>query len=215
MTRTEFFPSAFGPPSSERRGGFTLIELMVVVAIITMVTFLIIPSLGGYLRVSINSAVRDMGGVIKDSYNSAMATGRVHRIAYNFKEGTYWVESGPANALLDTAESLEKEERRKRLLKPTQKEAPQSAFAMDKSVTRKKLSLPQGVKFEDVVTGQQKDPLVEGVAYTHFFPHGLAEQTLVHLMDGANHKVTLVISPVSGTTDVYDRYVSLQEAFPN
>ena len=181
-------------------------------AIIALIMAIALPSVMSYFRVSINSAVREMASTIKETYNSAVVTGKVHRLVYDFKEKDYWVESGPATALLDTKESREKEERKRRFSKLSDAPPP-SPFGMESSVTRRKIKLPAGVTFEDVLTMQSKDPITEGTAYTHFFPHGMTEQTIVHLMDESHHHVSLVISPIVGTTDVYDRYVSGDEAF--
>jgi hypothetical protein len=112
---------------------------------------------------------------------------------------------------MDTAESKEREARRRKLTK--EDEAPKSEFALDRSVTRSKQSLPRGVTFEDVSTQASADPIAEGIAYTHIFPHGLAEQTLIHLTDDSRKRISLVISPLVGRTDLYERYITPDEAF--
>ena len=192
--------------------GFTLIEIMLVLMIISLIVAMAAPSIGSYFQVSISSAGRELASVIKETYNTTMVTGRVHRVAYDFKDGTYWAESGPADALLETKESKEKEARKKRFLKEGEaKSSP--GFSMEKGITRKKISLPVGVKFEDLITQLSNEPITEGIAYTHFFPHGMVEQTLIHLKDSSKHQFSLVILPVSGKTDLYERYIDTREAF--
>src|SRR4051794_36439642 len=88
--------------------------MMVVVGIIMLITAMAMPSISGYFQLSLSSATRDLATTIKEAYNSTVVTGRVHRIAYDLTNNSYWVESGPPDALLDTKESKEKEERRKR-----------------------------------------------------------------------------------------------------
>ena len=86
-------------------------------------------------------------------------------------------------------------------------------FQMDTTVTRKKISLPRGVSYEDVITEERADPIIEGIAYSHFFPRGLTEQTIIHLQDTSQHHASLVITPLLGMTELYDRYIKRDEAF--
>jgi hypothetical protein len=174
---------------------------------------MVIPSVSSYFQVSLNSATRDIASIVKESYNSTVLTGRVYRVAYDFKKAQYWSESGPPNVLLDTEASKKKAEDRARHSKPDENPGDTSSFTMDKTITRKKIDLPRGVTYEDVLTEQSKDPIKDGMAYTHFFPQGMTEQTIIHLVDGSNHHVSLVISPLVGKSDVYDRYVTSEEVF--
>ncbi len=188
---------------ASRVGGFTLIELMIVVALIALISAVTLPSLSSQMRISMNSATRELAGLIKETYNASQMTGKVHRIAYDLKKQEFWVESGPLGTLLETEESRTKAERRRRFMKEEdiEKEANSSGFALDKAITRKKLSLPRGVEFIDLTTeADLQNPIKTGMAYTHFFPHGLAEQTVIHLTDSSKNKSTLVISAVLGRT---------------
>lgn len=198
------------PPSAVKSGGFTLIELLVVIALIALIGAFMLPSVSSSFKLSLNSTTREVAAIVRESYNSAIMTGKVHRIVYDFKAGEYWVESGPNTVLLDTAETKEKEERRKRFAKPGDKPPP-SQFSLERSVTRKKLSLPRGVEFEDVLTEQSPEPIKEGIAYTHFFPHGISERTIIHLKDTSNHQISLIVSPLVGRTKLVERYVKEDE----
>ncbi len=192
--------------------GFTLIELLVVVALIGLVSLFALPSVGNFFKLSLNTTTRELASLVKETYNSTAMTGKVHRLAYDINEGTYWVESGPNTVLLDTTDSHEKEERRKRFSK-TSEQAPPSEFSLEKSITRKKLTLPRGVAFEDVITEQSKDPITRGLVYTHFFPHGLTEQTIIHIKDNSGHQITLAIAPLIGRTQLFERYVKREEVY--
>lgn len=192
-------------------GGFSLIELIVVVALISLISVFALPSITSYFQVSINSATRELASTVKETYNSAVITGKVHRLAYDLKSNSYWAESAKGDVLVDTKETLEKAERRKRMSKSD--EAPASAFELEKTVTRRKISLPRGVLIEDVITQQSKEPIIDGMAYTHIFPHGITEQTMIHLKDTSNHRATLVLTPLIGQTDFYGRYVTPEEVF--
>ena len=193
--------------------GLTLVELLVVVALIALIAAIALPSVGGYLKLSVNTAAREISSTVKETYNSTAMTGKVHRLVYDLDAQEYWVESGPSTALLDTQESKEKEERKRRFAKPGEKDPKEDLFKLEKGVTRKKMSLPRGVVFEDVLTEGAKEPFSSGKAYTHFFPHGITEQTLIHLKDNSKHQTTLVISPLIGRTQVVDRYLKDREVY--
>jgi general secretion pathway protein H len=198
---------------SFRQSGFSLIELIVVIAIITLISIFAIPGLSSYFQVSLNSATRDIASSIKEAYNSTVVSRRVHRMAFDLEKNEFWVESGPANLLLDTKESREKAEHRRKLSTEIEANKQESPFQIEKTITRKKLALPRGVVFEDVITQQSSEPITTGKAYSHFFPNGLSEQTLIHLTDQSKHRITLAISALLGQTDLYDRYATANEIF--
>src|ERR1700761_2738418 len=95
--------------------GFTLIELMVVVALIALISVMALPSISSYFQVSLNSATREVAATVREAYNATLVTGKLHRIVYDLKQGQYWVEQGPNGAVLETKQSREREELKKRL----------------------------------------------------------------------------------------------------
>lgn len=196
-----------------RSDGFTLIEVLVVLGIIAMMSIFALPSLTGYFQLSLSAAARELSTTVKEAYNASILTGKVYRLAYDLETSEYWVESGPAGALLDTDESRKKDERRKKFSDKDKAKNLSTGYSLDRTITRKKMGLPRGVVYEDVVTEQSKDPILKGQAATHFFPHGLTEQTIIHLKDNANHHSSLVIQSISGSSFSYDRYVKGDEAF--
>lgn len=196
--------------SAVKTAGFTLIEMLVVLAIIVLMMMLVLPSITSYFQLSLNSANRELATTIRQAYNAALLTGNVYRVAYDLKEQQYWVEYGPPNELLSTKESIEKEKRRKRIAGNTEGKT-KSNFSMDTEITRKKTKLPAGVEFQDIITEESPEPFTEGQAFTHFFPHGVGEQTIIHLKDSSKHHATLSIEPLLGKTDAYDRYVEKRE----
>lgn len=184
-------------------------EIMIVIAIISLVGVIVIPQATSFTRVSLEAATREMSSTIKEAYNDTILTGRVHRMAYDIKKNEYWVESGPPTALLDTKESKAREERRKKFMgNKADDDSQVSSFQIEKTVTRKKVSLPTGVAFEDIISQQFQEPITEGTAYSHFFPQGLTEKTIIHLKNNSDQHFSLVIAPIIGSTEVYQRYVS-------
>lgn len=196
--------------------GFTLVELLVVVALMALIGTMAIPSISSVFKLSLGSTTRDIATTVRHAYNAALMTKKVHRLVYDLKEHRYWVEVGPQQLLMDTEESRARSARAKKFGSKQEaaegKDENAPTFSLASYVTRKKNDLPRGVELEDVTTEQTKDPITEGLAYTHFFPHGIIEQTVIHLKDTSNHKATLVIAPIVGRTKVIERYVPSAEA---
>lgn len=209
---------AFGPIFQQKKTndeGFSLVELLVVVALMALIGTMAIPSISSVFKLSLGSTTRDIATTVRHAYNAALMTKKVHRLVFDLKEHRYWVEVGPQQLLMDTEESRARSERIRKFASPTEdddKKENAPSFSLASYVTRKKNELPRGVQFEDVTTEQTKEPITEGFAYTHFFPHGIIEQTVIHLMDTSNHKATLVVAPIVGRTKVIERYVPSKEA---
>jgi prepilin-type N-terminal cleavage/methylation domain-containing protein len=198
--------------STGKDHGFTLVELLVVVALIGLIGAFALPSVTNFFKLSLNSTTREMASVIKEAYNSTAITGRIHRLVLDMKENQYWVEAAMGDVLLDTDESRQKEQRRTRFQRSDAKPK-DSPFQLARGVTRKKISLPRGVTFEDVIPEWSNEPLVDTVTYAHFFPHGISEQAIIHLKDTSDHKVTLVITPLLGRTKLTERYLRREEVY--
>lgn len=200
--------------SSTRLGvsGFTLTEILVVLALIVLASAVAIPTISSYFRASLDSVSRTLASTIRDGYNSTIVTGNIHRLVYDIDKGQYWVESGGPGVLLDSANSQERKAQQK---KWARSDAPEEAspFKLEKSVTRGKANLPSGIKFESIKTEQSPTALTTGIATTHFFPQGTTEQTLIVLTDSSDRKQTLAISATVGKTRVLKGAVGEREAF--
>jgi hypothetical protein len=191
---------------------------MVVVALMGLIAAMAIPSLSNVFKISLGSATRDLATTVRYAYNAAMMTKKVHRLVYDIEHQRYWVEVGPQNLLMDTEETRAKAERARKfgskLTEEEEKKLKESepSFSLATYVTRKKTDLARGVEFVDVKTEAAKEPVKDGLVYTHFFPHGIIEQTVIHLKDNSNHQSTLIIAPTVGRTRVIERFVPIEEA---
>ncbi len=197
--------------SAKQTAGFSLIEMLVVVSIIALMMGLMLPSMTTFFELSIETTGRTLSSTIQQAYNAAAITGNVYRLAYDLDNEQYWVEYGPPFTLLETKESLERKERRERFQTDKPKDVP--TFTQDKTITRTKVSLPRGVLFKDIESEQSDKPITQGLAYAHYFPHGLSEQSVVHFQDTSNHTRSLITQSLLGTTDWSYEYVSRKKAF--
>jgi prepilin-type N-terminal cleavage/methylation domain-containing protein len=75
--------------------GFTLIEIILVLALIGAVAGVIIPNLTLSIDSQMSSSLRSLTGQIRSAYDDAIFTGRLHRMVFDMKTGEYWVEQAP------------------------------------------------------------------------------------------------------------------------
>src|SRR5580704_12842300 len=81
-------------PSSQRSpGGFTLIELMVVITIIGIMTALMIPEMkGSFQDALLRSTGRELINVFDLTYSRAVSLNQLRRVRLDEKSGRYMVE---------------------------------------------------------------------------------------------------------------------------
>jgi prepilin-type N-terminal cleavage/methylation domain-containing protein len=199
----------------KHQDGFSLIELLIVVAILGLVGMIAIPSISNTFRFSVQSTAREIATLIKDTANSAQITGRVHRIAYDLKTNQYWVESSGETTLLKSDESKEKEKETHSFFsnKEEDENKKNGGFHMENLLTKKKRALAIGVMFKDVSTEQSDEPIVEGMAYTHIFPQGMSEKSVIHLIDTSKNETSLIVTNLLGRCQVEGRYIDAKEVF--
>lgn len=200
------------PTSRNRGNGFTLIEILIVIALIGLIMSVAVPNITLALKVNISNTSRELATTIKAAYDESVLRGTVHRIAFDMEKQEYWVEQGDRDFLLSRGEQVEAERRKlDRMTEAEKKEYLKDPFSMARTITKNKKSLPTGVKFSDILNARSKDPQTSGVIYAHFFPHGFVEKLVIHLQDRYDRKNTLIVNSVNGKTRVFERFVKDEE----
>lgn len=167
----------------KNNGGFTLLEIIVVIFILGLIAVLAYPSLQTLAEDGLSTASRRLAGTVQYLYHQAMATRQVHRLSYDFAENAFRVQVvGPNGVLAAPASSV-----------PS------------------RVSLPPGVGFKDIVSLRQ-GKVAQGEVFTHFFPSGLVERTVIHLADEDQNVLTLDIHPLTGRVSIYEGYVDVEDS---
>jgi len=79
------------PPRSPT-GGFTLIEIMVVIAIVGLMVGGAIKGLRSLRRTDLREATTHLSGAVRYLFDRASTTGKVHRLVIDLETGKYWAE---------------------------------------------------------------------------------------------------------------------------
>jgi prepilin-type N-terminal cleavage/methylation domain-containing protein len=169
-------------PHRRARRGFTLLELLIVLTIVAVVVGIGLPRFESVFDVRIKSAVRKLIGTVRFTFAESAIKKGYYRLFYNLDEQRYYIRR-----LAATGEFLQED----------------ASLVQDET-------LPEGISFIDVVTlhGGKED---KGEAFTQFFPNGFAERTVIHLKDDYGAQYTLLIQPLTGRVEVFDRYVDFTE----
>ncbi|MBI4402711.1 MAG: prepilin-type N-terminal cleavage/methylation domain-containing protein [Deltaproteobacteria bacterium] len=187
--------------------GFTLIEILIVLAIITLIMSVGLPALERVTYQRLNSTTRRFVGTIREIRNDAILLNTVHRLAINFDEKSWWVESQKEFKLLQDSEQEVTKAGRK------SKEPPPSNFVIEKKYSSKPIALPDGVVFDGVL--KERGGLTkEGTAYIHFFPNGFNDFSILYLnkegSKGAGY--SLVLRPTAGKAEIHAEKITSFEA---
>ncbi len=194
------------------RQGFTLIEVLIVLTIIALVVAIGAPRLARSFGSPIKTVTRNMVMLTKQLHNTAKLKNKTFRIVIQFEDpekktgSQFFVESASHGQLIQ----MDADDKYKSK-KDKEKEAESSPFTADASVMKRPISLPRGVKFSSVEIEDFEKPITEGKAYIHFFPQGLIQRSIIHLTDGKDRNISLIINPLTGRTDVEGSIVTLQD----
>src|SRR5581483_7108110 len=74
------------------RGGFTLLELLAVVALLGLVLFVVVPKLDNITPgARLKAAARKIGSTMELAQGQAIATGKEYTLAYDLNKGMFWI----------------------------------------------------------------------------------------------------------------------------
>lgn len=204
--------------------GFTLIEIAVAIMLIAILLAVAIPAFDSYSGADVRGAAAKIAAIERACEGESGIKNVTLRVTYDLDHGGFWVEAYPGiYQIASTARDLDRvrdeeakkaeEEKRKKELESRfseKSEADDQAAAPAPKFVPVALdfvepdTLPRGVRFKGVRTPQFKQEIKDGKAYTHFFPNGWAEHTLVYLEDKHGNEVTLETDPLSGKVVVWD-----------
>ncbi len=161
---------------SSNQAGFTLIELALVVLLLGLMASLGLPLISGFEPNRLDSTARRLAGTVKYLYNEAAMTGMEHRLTFEMDDNSYRAEQVNRSGELEP------------LL----------------GVGAKK-KLKDGVQFASIYQPQRGEQK-EGEMTTALLPGGWMEETIIHLQDEKEHKLTLRLVPLTGLTEIYEGY---------
>jgi len=174
----------YGPLGHRKAKGFTLIELVVSMAIGLLVISLVTMAITNIRRADLKASSGMMAGAMRYLYNLAVINNTPYRLVIDMDAGKFWGEEmdtdDPCKRYLPAPgeELLGGEEQR---IGADEDAPPATAYKKPKDNLLSERSLPRGIVVTGVLTSHHRDAQREGRAAIHFFPGGYAERAYVWL----------------------------------
>lgn len=165
-----------------RRTAFTLLEVLVALAIVALVAGLVIPKLVDISGVELRSAARRLAGAARYASDQAAVRKTAYRLRFDLEAGAYRVE------YLDG-----------------------DLWQPDRATLGGPVRLPHGIRVASVET-RARGRKTEGEAWVEFYPKGYAERAVVQLAAGERRVQTVEIRPFDARPRVHAGALELADA---
>ena len=195
-----------GAPEPAREQGFTLIEMVVVMLIIALGFALVIPQFRAATHADLKRSALRLAATIEHTFHQSAFRRETLRLHYDLEGSRYWLDRfvdpaaekdalalRPGGALGEGGSGADAPEADDANTEPY--------YVMDREILPEPVTLPNGVFIASVST-QYLEKATEGEAFTHFFPDGYAEPTVLYMTDAQGGEYTLYVSPISGRVKV-------------
>ena len=186
--------------------GFTLIEIMLVLALIAILSSIAMPSLRGFAAStrlkSTGHAIRAMLNFARDM---AITERAAHLVVFDLETNRYWLASGETFNLADPSTPLTAS--RSSVLPAQRPTADQGTTALQQTSplrTNAILGIPQtlgqNVSLALIITNHnfQTNQIDTGVDYIYFSPTGSSEDTVLYIQDQRGQAMSIAVENATG-----------------
>ncbi len=183
------------------RKAFTIIEVIAVVAILSLITVLGVPQLQRIFRTNLRGASAEISSIIRYTYDSSVMKGRIHRMVFDIDNKKYYMEISTDNKLIE--ERIEKEENEEK-----DEQEKTNFIKLGGHIGGEKF-LPSDIFFDSIEKIKNNLIFKEGIVYLYFFPHGMTEDVIIRLRGRTESMgfYSLRVNQVTGRTRIEGSYI--------
>ncbi len=203
------------------RRGFTLIEIMVTVAVIALIMGLTAFTLQDLFGEKISTTADQLSGTIKYVYNEAAVKNQYYRLLIDFGARTFSVESAedpfkivatPDGTPDDPSVGSEPKASTApntdaNAPEPEPEGAAQVSFNQETNFLLKPIEIPSGVRIKDVYVEHYGKKVESGKVAIYFFPNGWVEKAVINLTDEKEESFySIEVFPATGRSKIRSEY---------
>ncbi len=208
-----------------RRRGVTLVEILVVIAIVAVMASVTILGFGGVSSARLKRGSTQVSGAVRIAYAHATATSKVTRLVFDFEENKIVLEEAEGMHLVrrdqsggaEAATEIEEQANAAAALVTSGPRAGRASFTAVKALgfPEEGRELPSGIQFWQIDADHQEQPVGEGKAYLYFFPGGQTETAAIQLrVSNADEAdtgsyMTVVVAPLTGKAHIHKGRVEM------
>lgn len=184
--------------------GMTLIEVLIVLAIIGLVSGLVIVSQRSLKQTALKRSVNQLAGLVRLAHNKALTTGQYYRLHIDLDKQICQVEHAPRLTFVPSstdAPLTATEEDALKALAEEEGEDTAADFAAEDPRLLAPLELPKGARIRELRT-PGREPATQGQAYIYLFPDGSLEPAWVCFARNEEDAFSLEIQPLGGKSRV-------------
>jgi prepilin-type N-terminal cleavage/methylation domain-containing protein len=158
--------------------GFTLIELMVVMMLISIVLAIAIPRFGGSaFQDPVKKLSRWMIVTVRTLRSAAIQQQKTQSLVIDLSNRRMWLVN----------EGMDEE-------------------AVQAAASQKTESIPDAIQHMDVQFPQQ-ERITSGTAEIRFYPSGYSDQALIHFETDNNEKMTYLVEPLLPKVKIFEEWI--------
>jgi prepilin-type N-terminal cleavage/methylation domain-containing protein len=198
------------------RAGMTLIEIMIVVAIMGMLASGVIMGQGALPRARLRTSCMRLAAAYRFAYVHALTSGKTTRVSFPLGGARISVEESDDAMQLDPRDPLRAggaeaiEAAAVQLADAIQNlrpRAPRAQFTAISGARFRPRDLDEGITVARLYSQHDEDARTEGTGHVYFFSGGQAERAIVHLRSSRGDVFSIVLDPMTGRAEVFDRAV--------